>query len=138
MLGNFSTAFEILGTFCDFRQLFYFLRHLLAIGKKRQLNSTGLYYWVSVWTPGLAQLPMPAWCCTPVHEVSGITWSVFQNGAQQCSAGKNVQMKGRSIQLLNLSSINQWSFVKKGKYEENLLILCTIETAIKPPSSENK
>ena len=130
LLGNFSAAFEILGTFCDFRQLLkllasfglnyflLFLRHLLAIEKKGQLNSTGLYYWVSVWTPGLAQLPMPAWCCAPVHEVSGITWSIFQNGGQQCLAGKNVQMKGRSIQLLNLSSINQWSFVKKEKKEK--------------------
>ena len=70
---------------------------------------------VSVWTPGLAQLPMLAWCCTPVNKVTGITWSVLQNDGQQCPAGKNVPMKGRSIQLLNLSSINQWSFVKKKK-----------------------
>ena len=130
LLGNFSTAFwdfgqllrfsatfKILGKFW-FKLFFTFFATFISYRKKRQLTSTGLYYWVSVWTPGLAQLPMPAWCCTPVHEVSGITWSVFQNGAQQCSAGKNLQMKGRSIQLLNLSLINQWSCVKKKrKYE---------------------
>ena len=35
-------------------------------------------YCVSVWTPGLVQLPMRAYCCTPAQEVSGITWHVFK------------------------------------------------------------
>ena len=47
LLGNFSAAFEILGNFCDFRPLLkflasfglnyflFFLRHLLAIEKKK-------------------------------------------------------------------------------------------------------
>ena len=119
LLGNFPAAFEILGNFCHLRQLlkfsasfdlmcfFTFLRQFLAF--ERNVSSVKLcylYYWVSVWTPGLAQLPMPAWCYTPVHEVNGITWSVFQDGGQHFPTGKNVQMKARLIQLLNLSSIN--------------------------------
>ena len=50
----------------------------ISFRKKRQLNSTGLYYCVSVWTPGLAQLSMPAF--TPFREFSGITGHVFQDG----------------------------------------------------------
>ena len=65
-LLRFSATFKILGKFW-FKLFFTFFATFISYRKKRQLNSTGLYHWVSVWTPGLAQLPMPAWCCTPVH-----------------------------------------------------------------------
>ena len=71
-------------------------------------------------TPGLAQLPMP--CSLVLH---ACPWSKryhmihVSKWRTTMSSWKNVHMKGESIQLLNLSSINQWSFVKKKKNNNN-------------------
>ena len=148
LLGNFSAAFKILGNFCDFRQLlkflasfglnyfFTFFATFISYRKKRHLKSTGLYYWVSVWTPGLAQLPMPAWCCTPVHEVSGITWSVLQNGGQQCPAGKNVPGDQFNCWIWVLL-INE-AFFKKGNTNKTYLYCARSKPQQKPTLSTNK
>ena len=72
-------------------------------------------------TPGLAQLPMP--CSLVLH---ACPWSKryhmihVSKWRTTMSSWKNVHMKGESIQLLNLSSINQWSFVKKKKKKKRI------------------
>ena len=72
-LSHKATFRQLLRFFSVLRLFFPFFSTFFSFRKRSQLKSTGLNYCVSVWTPRLAQLPMPAWCCTPVHEVSGNT-----------------------------------------------------------------
>ena len=63
-LLRFLAVFKILGKFW-LKLFFTFFATFISYRKKGHLKSTGLYYWVSVWTPGLAQLPMP--CSLVLH-----------------------------------------------------------------------
>ena len=72
-LSHKATFRKLLRFFRVLRLFFPFFSTFFSFRKRSQLKSTGLNYCVSVWTLRLAQLPMPAWCCTPVHEVSGNT-----------------------------------------------------------------
>ena len=54
-----ATSRQLLIFFSILKLFFTFFATFISFRKKSQLNSTGLYYCMSVWTPGLAQLPMP-------------------------------------------------------------------------------
>ena len=56
--------------------MFYFFATFISFRKKSQLNSTGVYYCVSVWTPALAQLPMPA-CVARLSMKSAVSHDTF-------------------------------------------------------------
>jgi len=76
--------------FLAFTKLFFtFFAVLFSFRKKGQLNSTGLYYCVSVWTPEMA----------PVVQKLDSAIQRISHPVIQIPVGKNLQMKSRLILL---------------------------------------